>query len=76
MLLFNHRQFVLIITNIMILSQKSKPHRSCGGVLFEIQIPLLYLYDAVFDGVDDKAGGVFAAALFEDVGTVFIDRTF
>ena len=76
MLLFNHRQFVLIITNIMILSQKSKPQRWCGGVLFEIHIPFLNLYDAVFDGVDDKAGGVFAAAFFEDVGTVFIDRTF
>ena len=76
MLLFNHRQFVLIITNIMILSQKSKPQRRCGGVLFEIQKPLLNLYDAVFDGVDDKAGGVFTAALFEDVGAVFIDRTF
>ena len=76
MLLSKHRQFVLIITNIMILSQKSKPQRRCGGVLFEIQKPLLNLYDAVFDGVDDKAGGVFAAALFEDVCAVFIDRAF
>ena len=41
-------------------------------VLFEIQIPLLYLYDAIFYGVDDKASGVFAAAFFENIGAVFI----
>jgi hypothetical protein len=37
-----------------------------------IQIPLLYLYDAIFYGVDDKASGVFAAAFFENIGAVFI----
>ena len=36
----------------------------------------LYLHNFVFDGIDDKACGVLAAALFEDVGAVLIDCAF
>ena len=34
------------------------------------------LHDPLADGIDDQAGGVFTAGLFEDVGAVLVDRTF
>ena len=41
---------------------------------FHFSLFTLYLYQAVFDGVDHKVCGVFAPCLFENIGAVLIHR--
>ena len=46
-----------------------------GFVLFR-RGACLYLDNAMLDGIDHEAGGIFATAFFQDVGAMLIDGAF
>ena len=43
---------------------------------FLVNYIYLHLHDFVLDGIYNKAGGILAATLFENIGAVFVDGAF